>query len=102
MVTIGFEQTSASIAVAENVGNVTIHVIIISGTLERELSVDIIPENGSALGMVLYNVRRHDDKYQSTYNKAQFQIQVVGILAQCILVYSTIEYAIRILLSLYF
>ena len=99
MVTIGFEQTSASIPVAENVGNVTIHVIIISGTLERELSMDIIPEPGSALGKVLYiYVRRHD---MSTYNKAQFQVQAVVILAQCILLYSTIEYAIRILLSLY-
>ena len=54
MVTIGFEQTNESISVAENVGNVTIHAIIISGTLERELCVDILSVPDSALGMVLY------------------------------------------------
>ena len=51
MVTIGFNQTEES--VAENAGTVTIHVIIISGTLERELCVEIVPESGSASGMAL-------------------------------------------------
>jgi len=51
-VTIGFAQTIES--VAEDVGTVSIHAIIISGTLERELCVVISPVLGSALGMVLY------------------------------------------------
>ena len=53
-VTIGFNETGES--VEENAGNVTIHVIIISGTLERELCVEIIPESGSASGMALVAV----------------------------------------------
>ena len=51
-VTIGFAQTNES--VAEDVGNVSVHAIIVSGTLERELCVVISPVPGSALGMVLY------------------------------------------------
>jgi len=51
-VTIGFEQTNES--VAEDVGTVSVHAIIISGTLERELCVVISPVPGSALGRVLY------------------------------------------------
>jgi len=52
VVTIGFAQTNES--VAEDVGIVSVHAIIISGTLERELCVVISPVPGSALGMVLY------------------------------------------------
>jgi len=52
VVTIGFVQTNES--VAEDVGTVSIHAVIISGTLERELCVVISPVLGSALGMVLY------------------------------------------------
>jgi len=51
VVTIGFVQTNES--VAEDVGTVSVHAIIISGTLERELCVVISPVPGSALGMVL-------------------------------------------------